>query len=50
VFGGGEVGEVTKSDGEGPHTKLFGEGPPKKVFSVETILMKSLKMVAKPLM
>jgi hypothetical protein len=48
VFGGGEVGEVTEGDGEGPPTKLFGEVLEKFVL-VETMLMKSPKMAAKPL-
>ena len=35
---------------EGPPAKLFGKSPPKKVVLVESMLVKSPKMVAKPLM
>jgi hypothetical protein len=50
VFGGGEVGVDAKCDGEGSPAKLFGEGPPEKGVLAEAMLVKSLKMVAKPVM
>ena len=50
VFSGGEVGIDAECDGEGPPAKLFGEGPPKNCVLVEAMLVKSLKMVAKPIM
>jgi hypothetical protein len=50
VFGRGEVGVDVKGDGKGPPAKLFGEGPPKIGVLAEAMLVKSLKMVAKPAM
>jgi hypothetical protein len=50
VFGRGEVGVDAEGDGEGPPTKLFGEGPPKIGVLAEAMLVKSLKMMAKPAM
>ena len=50
VFGRGEVGVDAEGDGEGPPAKLFGEGPPEKGVLAEAMLVKSLKMVAKPVM
>jgi hypothetical protein len=50
VFGGGEVGVDAECDGEGSPAKLFGEGPPEKGVLAEVMLVKSLKMVAKPVM
>ena len=50
VFGRGEVGVDAEGDGEGPPTKLFGEGPPKKGTLAKAMLVKSLKMVEKPVM
>jgi hypothetical protein len=50
VFGGGEVGVDTEGDGKGPPTKFVGEGLPKKDALAEAMLVKSLKMMAKPVM
>ena len=50
VFGRGKVGVDAEGDGEGPPAKLFGEGPPEKGVLAEAMLVKSLKMVAKPIM
>jgi hypothetical protein len=50
VFGRVEVGVDVEGDGEGPHAKLFGEDPPEKGVLAEVMLVKSLKMVVKPVM
>jgi len=50
VFGGDEVGVDAEGDGECPSTKLFGEGPPEKGVLEEAMLVKSPKMVVKPVM